>query len=168
MKDAYSFHATRTDLDAFYDRAAHTYRRIFQRLELPVLQVEADVGMMGGWESHEFMLLAEGGEDTLLLCPSCGYAANAEVAAFNTDVNNGAECTCRRTEGEFEPVEITELATPDATTIAALCEAVGCRASQTLKAVFYAVNATDPANATESELVLACRWWRRATAAPHR
>ena len=149
MKDAYSFHATRDDLDAFYERAARAYQAIFQRLDLPVLVVEADTGMMGGWESHEFILLAEGGEDTLLLCPSCGYAANAEIAAFRKSTADGGQAATPRVIGSLD---IAELSTPGATTIAALCEATGCRADQTLKAVFYT---TDTQAEPAGDLVLA-------------
>jgi prolyl-tRNA synthetase len=67
MKDAYSFHATQADFDACYERVIAAYLAIFRRLELPVLVVEADTGMMGGTAGHEFEVLADGGEDTLKL-----------------------------------------------------------------------------------------------------
>ncbi len=103
MKDAYSFHATRADLDIVYERTVDAYRKIFQRLELPVLSVEADNGMMGGWESHEFMVLAEGGEDTLLICPHCGYAANAEISP----VGAGQACVrCQEALVERRGIEV--------------------------------------------------------------
>lgn len=127
MKDAYSLHATQEDFDAFYGRMVAAYETIFERLELPVLVVEADTGIMGGQGSHEFMLLAEGGEDTLLVCSSCGYAANQEIAVARWGAG-----TRRKLE------DIGELHTPGATTIATLCEATGRTADQTLKAVFYA------------------------------
>src|SRR5690349_5342113 len=90
------------------------------------LMVGADVGIMGAYESHEFMLLADGGEDTLLVCPDCGYAANQEVAV-----------AAREAVAQGEAAPIRRLPTPGATTIAALCEAADCSADQTLKAVFY-------------------------------
>lgn len=80
MKDGYSFHADAEDLDRTYSQMLATYRRIFARLELPVLVVESDSGLMGGRVAHEFMLPAEAGEDHLLTCAACGYAANREVA----------------------------------------------------------------------------------------
>jgi prolyl-tRNA synthetase len=131
MKDGYSFHASRADLNILYERVATAYTAIFQRVELPVLMVGADTGIMGGYEAHEFMLLADGGEDTLLVCSDCGYAANQEIAvAVHEPVAEG--------EAETEAVQqLRRLHTPGATTIAALCEAAGCRAGQTLKAVFY-------------------------------
>ena len=126
MKDGYSFHASQADLDATYEQIVAAYEAIFRRVGLPVLMVGADVGIMGGYESHEFMLLADGGEDTLLVCPDCGYAANQEVAVAR-----------REPVAQGEAAPLRRLHTPGATTIAALCEAAGCTADQTLKAVFY-------------------------------
>ena len=126
MKDGYSFHTSQADLDATYEQVVAAYAAIFRRVDLPVLMVGADVGIMGGYESHEFMLLADGGEDTLLVCPNCGYAANQEVAVARRDPVAMGEAAPRR-----------RLHTPGATTIAALCESAGCTADQTLKAVFY-------------------------------
>lgn len=126
MKDGYSFHATDADLDAYYEQVVEAYRRVFARLEVPVLVVEADTGIMGGLASHEFMVLAPGGEDTLIICPSCGYAANQEVAAAHKGIARYGE-----------PEELRELYTPGATTIAALAEAATVTPERTLKAVFY-------------------------------
>jgi prolyl-tRNA synthetase len=126
MKDGYSFHTSQADLDATYEQVVAAYAAIFRRVDLPVLMVGADVGIMDGYESHEFMLLADGGEDTLLVCPDCGYAANQEVAVARRDPVAMGEAAPRR-----------RLHTPGATTIAALCESAGCTADQTLKAVFY-------------------------------
>jgi prolyl-tRNA synthetase len=132
MNDAYSFHATQEDFDAYYERVVAAYLAIFRRLELPVLVVEADTGIMGGRIAHEFMLLAEGGEDTLLVCPHGDYAANQEVA--NTARPEAGEA------GADEPLR--ELYTPGASSIAALCEAAGCAAASTLKAVYYVAGET--------------------------
>lgn len=126
MKDGYSFHTSTQDLDAMYEQVVAAYAAIFHRVGLPVLKVGADTGIMGGYESHEFMLLADGGEDTLLVCPNCGYAANQEVAtAAQIPITRGKRGSIRR------------LNTPEATTIAALCKAADCTPNQTLKAVFY-------------------------------
>jgi prolyl-tRNA synthetase len=129
MADAYSFHATREDFDCFYADMVAAYEAIFRRIELPVLVVEADTGMMGGNASHEFMLLADGGEDTLIVCPTCGYAANQEVAV------------ARKAAAPHEVAPDgtgRELYTPGAATIQALCEATGRAPEQTLKAVYFA------------------------------
>jgi prolyl-tRNA synthetase len=148
MKDGYSFHTSRADLDRFYEDVLAAYRRIFARLELPVLLVEADTGMMGGWESHEFVLLNESGEDTVLVCPGCGYAANAEIAAF------AHSSPGERSGAGSEQTAVSEIATPGATTIAALCAAAGCEENQTLKAVFFAPDGGE-ASAGEREVILA-------------
>ncbi|HLZ21559.1 MAG TPA: proline--tRNA ligase [Ktedonobacterales bacterium] len=130
MKDAYSFHATQDDFDTYYEVVVEAYLAIFSRLHLPVLVVEADTGMMGGKAAHEFMLLADGGEDSLLVCPNGDYAANQEIAVAANE----------RSERVEEP--LVDVYTPGATTIAALCEATGCAPAQTLKSVFYAAGET--------------------------
>ncbi|MCB9008091.1 MAG: proline--tRNA ligase [Ardenticatenaceae bacterium] len=82
MLDSYSLDADDAGLDVQYQAHYAAYFRIFARCGLPVLAVEADVGMMGGKFAHEFMYLTPIGEDTLLLCDSCGYRANRQVATF--------------------------------------------------------------------------------------
>ncbi len=82
MLDSYSLDADEAGLEAQYQAHMAAYGRIFQRCGLPVLAVEADVGMMGGTLAHEFMYLTPIGEDTLLLCDACGYRANRQVATF--------------------------------------------------------------------------------------
>ncbi len=79
MKDAYSFHADAEDLDVAYRAMEAGYRRIFERCGLSYTQVEADTGNIGGSESHEFMVLADTGEDAIISC-ACGYGANVEKA----------------------------------------------------------------------------------------
>ena len=82
MLDGYSFDKDDAGLDAIYQAHQQAYARIFERVGLPVISVEADVGMMGGKLAHEFMYLTPIGEDTLLLCEQCGYQANRQVATF--------------------------------------------------------------------------------------
>ena len=82
MLDSYSLDADEAGLDESYQAHYAAYFRIFARCGLPVLAVEADVGMMGGTLAHEFMYLTPIGEDTLLLCDTCGYQANRQVATF--------------------------------------------------------------------------------------
>jgi len=79
MKDAYSFHADRDDLAEAYRAMESAYCRVFERCGLSYTKVEADTGNIGGSESHEFMVLADTGEDAILSCP-CGYGANIEKA----------------------------------------------------------------------------------------
>ena len=80
MKDGYSFHATEADAEACYQDMYAAYNRIFQRCGLRFKVVEADSGPIGGSFSHEFMVLADTGEDLLASCLSCDYAANLEKA----------------------------------------------------------------------------------------
>lgn len=76
MKDAYSFDRNEAGLTVSYDRMYDAYTRIFERCGLEALAVEADTGVMGGDDSHEFMVLAKSGEDTVVRCPGCSYAAS--------------------------------------------------------------------------------------------
>ncbi|MCE3241204.1 MAG: proS [Deltaproteobacteria bacterium] len=83
MKDAYSFHTDVDDCKREYDNMVLTYRRIFDRCGLKYRPVEADTGAIGGSLSHEFQVLAESGEDAIVSCNSCDYAANLEKAAVS-------------------------------------------------------------------------------------
>lgn len=126
MKDGYSCHTSSADLDHYYPRVYQSYFNIFRRTGLDVIAVEADVGMMGGTMAHEFMMLTQVGEDQLVLCDSCGYAANRQVATF------------RKPEPPAEaPLPLEEIATPHAQTIAALAEMLSIPASRTAKATFF-------------------------------
>ncbi|HKS24611.1 MAG TPA: proline--tRNA ligase [Thermoanaerobaculia bacterium] len=80
MKDAYSFHATSASLDETYEKMRDAYSAIFRRCALDHVPVEADTGNIGGSASHEFMVLAQSGEDAVVSCPSCRYGANVEKA----------------------------------------------------------------------------------------
>lgn len=80
MKDAYSFHTDAEDCVREYQHMAETYRRIFQRCGLETRQVEADTGAIGGRRAHEFQVLADSGEDAIVSCTKCEYAANVEMA----------------------------------------------------------------------------------------
>jgi prolyl-tRNA synthetase len=80
MKDAYSFHTDAEDCHREYQHMADTYRRIFQRCGLGTRQVESDTGAIGGRRAHEFQVLADSGEDAIVSCTQCDYAANVEKA----------------------------------------------------------------------------------------
>src|SRR5262245_26091569 len=80
MLDAYSLDADAAGLDVAYERIAGAFERIFARCGVQFVAVEASAGEMGGREPREYMALSPAGEDTLVICPSCGYAANLEVA----------------------------------------------------------------------------------------
>ena len=91
MKDAYSFHTSTESLDNTYEVMHEAYSRIFSRLGLEFRPVEADSGAIGGNASHEFHVLADAGEDGLVICPDCDYAANVEQAPALPPVGKRAE-----------------------------------------------------------------------------
>ena len=126
MKDAYSFDADEDSLDGSYQAMARAYRNIYRRCGLPALMVEADSGAIGGKDSHEFILPTPSGEDTVITCPNCGYAANAEKAA--------SRLTPAPRE---EPLPMERVETPGVKTIAGISEYLGVPERKTLKAVFY-------------------------------
>ena len=85
MKDAYSYHTDEASLDEIYQAMGRAYRRIFKRCGLTVIPVKADSGAMGGSGSEEFMVESEIGDNTLILCKNCDYAANVEKASCAAD-----------------------------------------------------------------------------------
>jgi prolyl-tRNA synthetase len=89
MKDAYSFHTDAEDCHREYQHMADTYRRIFQRCGLSTRQVESDTGAIGGRRAHEFQVLAQSGEDAIVSCTQCDYAANVEKAEIAPAVGVG-------------------------------------------------------------------------------
>ncbi|MBE0430411.1 MAG: proline--tRNA ligase [Dehalococcoidia bacterium] len=139
MKDLYSFDADEAGLDQSYRRMKQAYSAIYERIGLPVLMVEADSGAIGGKESDEFMVLTEGGEDEVIFCSACGYAANAEKAEFaKTESSAEQGQSPANREGQSDnPLPVQEIATPGAKTILQVADLLGVPASHTLKAVFY-------------------------------
>jgi prolyl-tRNA synthetase len=101
MKDAYSFDIDAAGLDVSYKKHYETYRRIFDRCGLKYLVVEADSGAMGGKESHEFMVRTPAGEDHIVSCDGCSYAANLEKAASKLDAVEDL-----KPEGDGTPLEV--------------------------------------------------------------
>jgi prolyl-tRNA synthetase len=95
MKDAYSFHATVEDAHREYKNMYDAYVRIFKRCGLEFRAVEADTGAIGGSMSHEFQVLAESGEDAIVSCDNCDYAANVEKAEMKRSVGEAARTTSR-------------------------------------------------------------------------
>jgi len=85
MKDSYSFDVDRAGLDVAFDKHAEAYRRIFERCGVETIPVQASSGSMGGSESVEFMAVCDAGEDWIIVCPGCGYAANVEKAVSVAD-----------------------------------------------------------------------------------
>ncbi len=93
MKDAYSFHATVEDAHREYKNMYDAYTRIFQRCGLDFRAVEADTGAIGGSMSHEFQVLAASGEDAIVSCDTCDYAANVEKAELKREATQAAAAT---------------------------------------------------------------------------
>ena len=129
MKDAYSFHANQECLDATYDEFAKAYRNIFKRLGLTVIPVRADSGAMGGTGSEEFMVESEVGDDTLIICPTCGYAANTEKAACANDWEEGVATT----------EEVKAIDTPNVKTIEELSSFLNTTPKSFIKTLIYRV-----------------------------
>jgi prolyl-tRNA synthetase len=126
MKDGYSFHETQECLDQYYRKVLGAYERFFKRVGLPyVISIEADSGMMGGAVSHEFMALADCGEDTLFLSPDGSYRANREIAVS------------RPVYKREDLRALEKVLTPDCKTIGDLARFLNIKAEDTGKAVFY-------------------------------
>jgi prolyl-tRNA synthetase len=126
MKDSYTLDPDEAALDVSYLAHYGAYQKIFGRLGLETVVVGADVGIMGGSQAHEFMALNEAGEDTLVICESCDYAANQQIATVSKP---------SPPDEEARPTE--EVATPDTPTIASLAELLGVGTDQTAKATFF-------------------------------
>lgn len=113
MKDSYSFDSNEEGLDRNYKLHADAYHRIFSRCGLKYYQVESDPGIMGDMESHEFMAPTPAGEDDIVLCDSCGYAANIEVAKSIFDTPN------------FIEMNFEEVHTPNKKTVSEVSQYLG-------------------------------------------
>jgi prolyl-tRNA synthetase len=134
MKDSYSFDMDAAGLDAVYDKHYQAYRRIFSRCGLRYVAVEAHSGSMGGSQSHEFMVESEAGEDWVVSCKGCGYAANLEKAAsiaMPSAVDDPA--------GELTPEKFH---TPDRKTIAEVAEFTGLPESSQMKSLVLVAGTT--------------------------
>lgn len=126
MKDLYSFDRDEEGLDKSYQAMYDAYSRIFSRCGLDTRPVEADTGAIGGDNSHEFMVLGDAGEDLIVYCQDCDYAANVERA----------ECAPFEAEGgSWQSLE--EIPTPNVTTIEKLVELLEIDASRLIKTMIY-------------------------------
>jgi prolyl-tRNA synthetase len=125
MKDSYSLDADDAGLDRQYRAHYQAYFNIFNRCDLPVITVRSDVGMMGGSLAHEYMYLTQIGEDTLVLCDHCGYAANRQIASFAKPI---------AASEDLKPIE--KIATPGCKTIDALANLLDLPKRKTAKVVF--------------------------------
>jgi prolyl-tRNA synthetase len=130
MKDAYTFHADAADLDLAYRAMERAYRRIFSRCGLRYTQVEADTGNIGGSESHEFMVLAETGEDAILSCAQCSYGANVEKA--ETGALEPAPPWPLDSAESPQPVD-----TPDQRTVEEVADSLGISPAHLIKTLIF-------------------------------
>jgi prolyl-tRNA synthetase len=130
MKDAYSFDADDKGADSSYQAMRDAYVRIFTRLGLKFRPVEADSGSIGGNFSHEFMVLADTGEDTIAACTACQYAANVERAAVTWQ---GTVCTASCPP--CQPID-----TPSAHTVEEVCAQLGVPATSLIKTMLFDVD----------------------------
>lgn len=127
MKDAYSFDATEEGAEKSYMRMYDAYTRIFTRTGLRFRAVEAETGAIGGSFSHEFMVLAESGEDSIVSCSACEYAANVERAEVGPPVKASSPSS-----GAFKKVY-----TPRIKTVEEVCGFLGVKPSQLIKTLIY-------------------------------
>lgn len=133
MKDAYSFDVDEKGLDVSYEKMSQAYHRIFERIELKYVVVDADSGSIGGSGSQEFMVVADAGEDELLLCEELGYGANVEKAdSVISPAPDGGP-----------PQPLRKESTPGVTTVAQLCEFFEMTADQMMKTVLYTATFRD-------------------------
>jgi prolyl-tRNA synthetase len=126
MKDAYSFDVDEAGLDESYNKMYDAYCKVFDRCGLDYVIVHADTGAMGGSGSQEFMIKSDIGDDTIVSCPKCGYAANAELAACPDPAPGTEEMKARE-----------KVHTPNAGTIAELVGFFGLTADKFAKTLLY-------------------------------
>ena len=131
MKDMYSFDVDEAGLDVTYQTMAKAYTSLYSRLGLNAVMVQADSGAIGGKASHEFMVLTPTGEDIVIHCDACGYGANVEKACSDKTLPDDESFV------DEELLPLTEVATPDSTTIEEVAGFIGVPQSKTAKAVFY-------------------------------
>lgn len=130
MKDAYSFHADREDCEREYRHMYETYKRIFTRCGLRFRQVEADTGPIGGSLSHEFQVLSESGEDAIVSCGRCDYAANVEKAEVKAARPSGRDLK------EPSP-PLKKVATPGKKSVAEVADFLSLPAEKFIKTLVY-------------------------------
>ncbi|MGO9080466.1 MAG: proline--tRNA ligase [Streptosporangiaceae bacterium] len=130
MKDSYSFDVDEAGLDVSFEAHRAAYERIFERLGIPAIAVEASSGTMGGTDSVEFMCPSDAGEDLVARCPNCGYAANLEKAT-------AALAPVHDEPGPAEPVR---LATPGVRTIDDLANKHGLAADRQIKTLVQVID----------------------------
>ena len=129
MKDAYSFDMNQEGLDINYEVMKQAYKNIYSRCGLETIIVEADSGAIGGKDSHEFILVDDSGEDTIIMCENCDYAANSEKASFNKHV-----------ETNSPELSTEDVHTPNTTTIENLSDFLSMPKTKILKTIVYSAD----------------------------
>jgi prolyl-tRNA synthetase len=129
MMDLYSFDCDWEALDVSYQKVKQAYQRIYDRCGLPIMIVEADSGAIGGKDSQEFMAITDTGEDQVIYCGSCKYAANLEKAQ-----------SVKPKVPHESPLPLEEVATPGMKSIDEVSGFLKVSKSHTLKAVFYSAD----------------------------
>ena len=127
MKDAYSFDVSDEMAEVSYRKMFEAYKRIFTRCGLEFRAVEADSGTIGGSFSHEFMVLARTGEDTIVICKNCDYAANMEKAAVRPPSAPAA----------VDMLAMTKVETPGKRKVEAVCEFLNIEPADLVKTLVY-------------------------------
>jgi prolyl-tRNA synthetase len=130
MKDAYSFHTDVEDCRREYDNMYQTYKRIFSRCGLRFRPVEADTGTIGGSQSHEFQVLAESGEDAIVSCNTCDYAANVEKAEVKAARPAGRDIA-------EESPKLEKVSTPGKKSVAEVAEYLKLPSERFIKTLVY-------------------------------
>ncbi len=130
MKDAYTFDKDEAGLDAAYNKQFEAYKRIMERLHLNYKIVRADTGIMGGLLSEEFQAVTPMGEDVLVLCDSCDFASNIEVAP----------CIAEKPDHEETPEELTMVETPHSRTIEEVTDFLHKDAKSFVKTLIYSID----------------------------
>jgi prolyl-tRNA synthetase len=133
MKDAYSFHTDVEDCRREYDNMYQAYKRIFTRCGLRFRPVEADTGAIGGSQSHEFQVLADSGEDAIVSCNTCDYAANIEKAEVKAAHPAGRDIA-------EEPPKLEKVSTPGKKSIGEVAEFLKMPADKFIKTLVYKTN----------------------------
>jgi prolyl-tRNA synthetase len=146
MKDSYSFDLDAAGLDVSYKKHYNAYCRIFDRCGLKYMVVEADSGAMGGKESHEFMVRTPAGEDRIVSCDACRYAANLEKATSKLD-----EVADLWPEGDGEPLEVH---TPGQKTIEDVAKFLGVSPKNKIKTLALMADEVDGTGKKKSRAVV--------------
>jgi prolyl-tRNA synthetase len=146
MKDAYSFDIDAAGLDVSYKKHYEVYCRIFDRCGLKYMVVEADSGAMGGKESHEFMVRTPAGEDQIVSCDGCNYAANLEKATSKLEAWGDLA-----PEGDGKPLEVH---TPGQKTIEDVAKFLGVSPKNKIKTLAYMADEVDEKGKKKSRAIV--------------